>query len=500
MSSEKLLVIDAGSSFLRGYLISTEGKIIKTSKFRWKSLTDPNFPSIIEYDAHALEIGMRNVLKELLNSVDPKDILGISCLAQRMGTVFLGESEQVIYAGPNVDSRGALTDFFIDESMQRDIYRVTGHTPAFLFSPMRYKWFWENDEGTARKIKKILTIHDWIIYFLTGKLVTDPSIASSTLLFDIHKNTWSNEILELYGIDESMLPEIKPTCTVVGNPKKSLVENLGISSDTLIFIGGGDTQFGILSTHCKEQGDIGCVAGYTAPVQHIMDHVIIDQKMRTWTECYILPNKWIFESNPGIVGGIIDWFVGGFVINKGNPYDYLDTVFETISPEKCGVKFYFGNNIMDAKNMADFKPYCISIFSNPGIPLAPKESLETFSRGLIESLAYAVFANINQIFEITNTKIKHFGITGGLSRLRSFTKVLSSLMRTRTYVTSRHEGTALGCAAMMAYKLGFYPSIEDALEKMIPLEEIYVREKDREIYREKYNDWLYYYNQIKEGL
>lgn len=106
------------------------------------------------------------------------------------------------------------------EGLERDIRRKTGLTISTYFSATKMKWILDNVHGAREKAERgellFGTIDTWIIWNLTGgsgggKHVTDPSNASRTMLMDIRRLEWDSELLEIFGIPEKALPEIRPS-------------------------------------------------------------------------------------------------------------------------------------------------------------------------------------------------------------------------------------------------------------------------------------------------
>ena len=489
--SELVLVIDAGSSGLKLYLIDSGGGIVRSVQHKWKMIHDPFFPNIVEYDKRDFKKILFGLIRELLSGpgLERNNVVGISCIAQRMGTVFLDGEDNILYFGPNIDSRGALVCFELDEEETRELYRRTGHAPPFIFPPYRYLWFLENEEETAKKVEKIMSIHDLIVYMLTGEFVTEPTVSSATLLMNIHSDRWDKKALSIFNIDENILPEIRKTGDFAGYLSEEAKNLLHIFRDIPVILGGGDTQYGVLATGSYDEGDMGCVIGHTAPVQKISDKPLIDEDRRLWTERYVLPGKWVVESNAGFFGGLIEWFADGFLGHISDPYTWLDNVLESIAPEEADVRFFFFHSIMNAGRMTEYKTLSAIIYPSPAVPFAKKENIKSFAYGLLESLAFALLANLHQVSEVVKKK-GEVGLTGGVTRLRNFIKLFVSALGEPCKVTKMHNGSALACAALTYTKLGYFPNLREAIETIVPISWIQPNIEHSKNMALKFRRWL----------
>lgn len=491
-----VLIIDFGSSGLKTHIVNSSGNVLAESKGKWKVIVDPDYPFIVEYDAQFMEKLLFTLIKDVIKAskIDANNIKAISCVAQRIGTIFLDKNNKEIYAGPNVDSRGILVDFPIDEDMVKRIYEISGHTPPFIFSPMRFLWFKENKPIIAQKISKILSTHDWIIYKLTGNTVTEPSIASDMLIFDINKRKWSEELLDFFNINLEQLSEVKNAGDFAGEIKTEVAKQLGLPRNMSVYVGGGDTHFGLLAAGLIKEQHYGCVAGYTSPVMGILDKPLIDEDMKVWTGCYILSNTWSLESNVGVSGGLVDWFIKSFLNSRSKDlYRYFEKLVESSEPGAKGVRIKVGSMIMNAKNMAEQKITGLILLPSPVLPFIKPARIEDFARSILETIAFAVKANLKQLIETTNIKLECFGLTGGLTRFKIFPKILSSVLGTKIQVSREYNGSVLACAAMTFNSLQVYSSLEKAIKNMIKLYNVEPDSKNIQIYNEFFLDWLNMY-------
>ena len=118
--------------------------------------------------------------------------------------------------------------------------RITGWQPFVWNTVFRIQWLRENEPEIFRTVKKWLVIEDYVNYKLTGKMNTDYTNASPTLLFDQNSLDWSDELLAIAGIDRDLLPKPQPSGSFVGEVIASAAERTGLKPGTPIFLGGHD--------------------------------------------------------------------------------------------------------------------------------------------------------------------------------------------------------------------------------------------------------------------
>ena len=133
------------------------------------------------------------------------------------------------------------------------------HTGLVLdpyFSGTKIEWLLENVEGLRERAESgravFGTIDAWLIYVLTGELATDETNASRTLLYDIHAGRWDPELLELFGVPERALPEVKPSIGEFGRTKPGVLPGF---DDVPVSGVAGDQQAALYGQACLDPGE-----------------------------------------------------------------------------------------------------------------------------------------------------------------------------------------------------------------------------------------------------
>ena len=137
------------------------------------------------------------------------------------------------------------------------VYRITGIPLNVGFwspSALKIAWIKENEPEIFGRTEKFLQIGNYIVYRLTGRFTTDYSAASHTLLFDIEKLEWSEEIAETLGISLSTQPKALNSSSVAGKVTEKAAKETGLEPGTTVVTGGGDSECGALGAGVTSEG------------------------------------------------------------------------------------------------------------------------------------------------------------------------------------------------------------------------------------------------------
>jgi len=204
-----LVGIDIGTSGTKGVLMDREGKICARAG-REYSIDIPQ-PGLAEQDPKMWWEATIQATKEVINKseVNPQQIRGIGLSGQMHGTVFLDKNLQpfrpaIIWA----DQRSSSQCEFIYQKIGKErLAELTGNPIATGFMCSTLLWMKENQPEEFSQIYKVILAKDYIRYRLTGNLGVEVTDASSTLLLDIKRRCWSEELLDILGIPLKILPE-----------------------------------------------------------------------------------------------------------------------------------------------------------------------------------------------------------------------------------------------------------------------------------------------------
>ncbi len=310
MQDNYLMGIDVGTGGGRCFIFDLKGKEVASTYREWAYIYPPDIPFAVEFDPNEMWATIEYCIHETLvkSKLSPNQIAGISTTSQREGIVLLNREGKEIYAAPNVDWRGFVEAEEIEKEHGKEIYKITGRWPVPLLAPCRLMWLRKHQLEKFRSINKLLMLSDWVLFKLTKQTVSDPSNASSSMIFDITKRRWSREVVEWLSIPSEILPEIHESGEPIGNVIKEVAASTGLKEGTPVITGGADTQCGLLGTAAVEEGQTTIVAGTTTPTQMVLNRPLVSEKAKTWTGAHATGNRWVLESNATLTGLPFRWF------------------------------------------------------------------------------------------------------------------------------------------------------------------------------------------------
>ncbi len=491
-----VLVLDAGTGGAKCVAIDECGRIRGSASRRWtyEVVANATVPMVKEYAFDAAEFWtiLGDCARAALRHIKNDEILGVVATSQREGCVFLDAAGREIYAGPNLDSRGFMEGLEVLEKLGGSrLYQITGHSAPFIFPLARYLWFRKHD---ARPVARILMINDWIVYRACGVYCAEPSNATESMLFDLHQRRWSAEILDLFAIDAAILPSVFTPGERVGAVTTTAAAHLGVPVGTPVHVGGADTQCGLLGVGAIDAGDLAVTLGTTSPVQLVVDRPLLDAAENLWAGCHVVPDRWVLESNAGSTGDAYDWLLDLTIGEAVDRYSRGEALARSATPSQT--YSFIGPRIFDLTKLRPDMPGAV-IFPFPSLQLRPDTG--QLLRSLLESVAYAVRGNIEQLRVSSGVTPASLRIGGGMSRSGLLAQLLADISGLQVQGAAVAESTAVGAAALVYIGVGIYENASEAVQSMCAFDAIVPDPSRRAEADAEYTRWRELYDSL-DGL
>jgi glycerol kinase len=264
VSSDLILALDQGTSGTRAALVDEAGVRIAEA-YQAHEQQHPA-PGYVEHDPEEILRSVAGVFASVLDSVAPERVAGLGITNQRE-TIVLWERSGGRPLAPAIvwhDARTAKRCAELVAAGAEDLVRArTGLPLRPYFSATKLAWLLDHVPGARRRAQRgelaAGTIDAWLAWHLTGAHVSDVTNASRTLLFDIDRLDWDDELLTLFGVPRAVLPTVVPSWRAGGLATTSTRGPLGRELPLLAML--GDQQAALVGHACLSAGDAKCTYG-----------------------------------------------------------------------------------------------------------------------------------------------------------------------------------------------------------------------------------------------
>jgi xylulokinase len=286
-----VLAHDVGTTGNKATLYDEEGTLTGSTFVAYRT-TFPR-PSWVEQNPedwwHSLCESTRGLLHE--SGIAPADIACVAFSGQMMGAVAVDAQghplrNAIIWADQRAVSQ---VDRVAGRVSPEDVYAVTGHRLSASYSAAKILWLKEVEPRTYDQTFKFLQAKDFLAARLTGAFATDLSDASGTNLYDLKRGTWSEEMVEAFGVAPDKLPSICPSTGVVGEVLQAVAEETGLRPGTPVVIGGGDGSCAAAGAGVVQEGLAYNYIGSSSWIAVATPQPILDPEMRTFTWAHLVP-------------------------------------------------------------------------------------------------------------------------------------------------------------------------------------------------------------------
>lgn len=502
----KLLAIDAGTGSVRAVLFNARFKQLGSVGREYSHAAVPGHPGAQTFDTGGNWRLIADCVRGVLDKcgVDPAEIRAVSATSMREGIVLYDADGDEIWACPNSDSRAPReSEELIDEGSADRIYAVSGDWIA-ITAPPRLRWLQRHERETFERIRHLSMLSDWVLYRLSGEFATDPTVASSSAMFDLAGRVWSDEIVALCGLADDVLPPVLEPGRVVGGVTADAAADTGLREGTPVVTGGADTQLGILGLGISDPGQCTVLGGSFWQTTMLLSEPRIDPRRRLRTLCHVASDRWMIEGIGFWSGLTLRWLRDGFCGEEKqraatagvDAYELMEELAEHVPPGANGVTGVF-SNLMDATRWVHAAPGFVGF----DITSPERSGKAECIRAVEESAAYVVRGHLAMLEEITDQPISGITFSGGAAQGNLWPRILADVTGRRVSVPLVKESTALGAAVCAAVGVGIYPSLDAAVSKLPGIDYELAPNPDRTAtYGDLYERWVRIYRHCLDGV
>ncbi len=452
-----ILALDQGTSSSRAIVFDRDGNTKAVSQKEFTQIFPK--PGWVEHNPMEIWSSQASVIAEAMTSIgiSGTDIAAIGITNQRETTiVWDAHTGKPVYNAIVWQDRR--TSAYCD-ALKRDgrtdlIRSKTGLIIDAYFSATKILWILENVPGAREKAEegrlRFGTVDTWLIWKLTrGEVhVTDVSNASRTMLFNIHTLDWDRELLRLFGIPASMMPEVKSSSEVYGHTKTSF-----LAQEVPIAGIAGDQQAALFGQMCTEPGSVKNTYGTGCfMLMNSGERPIMSSNNLLTTVAWKIGDKvnYALEGSIFVAGSVIQWLRDGLgIIRKSSDIEKLACTV----PDNGGVYFVPALTGLGAPHWDQYAKG--SIYG-----LTRGTTAGHIARAALEGIAFQTMDIVNAMQRDAGIRLRELKVDGGASRNNLLMQFQADILGTSVIRPKVTETTALGAAYLAGLAVGYWESID----------------------------------------
>lgn len=452
-----ILALDQGTSSSRAIVFDRQGNTMAVAQKEFTQYFPQ--PGWVEHNPMEIWSSQASVIAEAITSIgiNGLNLAAIGITNQRETTiVWDAQTGEPVYNAIVWQDRrtSEYCDSLKAASLSERIREKTGLIIDAYFSATKVRWILENVPGARQKAEegrlRFGTVDTWLIWMLTrGQVhVTDVSNASRTMLFNIHDLCWDNELLELFGIPESMMPQVKSSSEVYGYTKTTL-----FAHEVPIAGIAGDQQAALFGQMCTDPGSVkntygtGCFLLMNSGTQPISSK----NNLLTTIAWKIGDTvNYALEGSIFVAGSVVQWLRDGLgLIKSSSEIEGLASSVE----DNGGVYFVPALTGLGAPHWDQYAKG--SIYG-----ITRGTTAAHIARAALEGIAFQTMDIVNAMQKDAGITLKELKVDGGASRNDLLMQFQADILGTCVIRPKVTETTALGAAYLAGLAVGYWESID----------------------------------------
>jgi len=468
MPDELILALDQSTSGSKAMVVDKKGKILSSIRKAHKQYYPR--PGWVEHDPDEIYGNVAEVLKEavITAKADP-DAIKVLSLTNQRETVLLWDRKTGKPVYPAIVWQCRRTSDICRDIKEQDLEAIISDQTGLPLDP----YFSSKGELMMG------TIDSWLVWKLTGDMVhvTDFTNASRTMLYNIKTLEWDKQLLDIFGIDHRMLPEVKSSDEIFGSTKKGIIFDMEIPISGVI----GDSQGALFGQNCFEPGMIKATYG-------------------TGTSVMMYAGKQFVKTEKGLAvsiawgrAGSVEYALEGIIISTGDTLNWLK--------DNLGIIEDFDQVDTMAKNLIDNENvYLVPAFAGMGVPywdmearaavlgLSRKSNKDNLVRAALESTAYQVMDAVELMKKGSGIKPIRLNADGGLTQSSFMMQFQADILGFKVATTEVSDLSLMGSVYLAGLAVGIWENTEQ-IKSLRKRDNIFTPKMNKDLKKKYYNGW-----------
>ncbi len=470
-----LLGIDAGTTSVKAILATAEGKIVGAAA-REYNLEYPA-PNFCEVDAELYWRSACHVVKSVLRTsgITPSTVVGLAISSQGETLIPVDKAGRPLRkAIVWLDNRSSVEAQTIKNRFQTETLQKTGLAEIVPMWPAtRILWLQKNEPDVFRHTDKYHLVEDYLIRRLTGRCVSNESMVSSTLYYDIIEKKWWPDMLDFLGILPAQLPDVVCSGTAIGSLHKEAAQALGLSDKVVVAAGAYDHAAGAIGCGNIDEGTVSETIGASMAMVATLNRPLLDAHCPLPCQCHAVPGKYFILPYGQTAGLVLKWFKDSMAkteIHRAKSlrmdvYHYLDALAGRV-PAGCDGLVALPH-LMGAGS-PEFNEKAKGVFCG----VTPFMSKGHFVRAILESVACMIRNNL-QVLTRAGVQVAEIRALGGGARSDLWNQINADCTGIPFMTFRSEEPACLGAAILAGVGCGVFADIKEGCDAMVHSRRLY---------------------------
>lgn len=494
--------IDVGTSSTKGIVIDQSGVIVSSTHVSHDF--DRPHPGWAEQDPAVWWDASRRVLGQLTQAVGGDQVQAVGLSGQMHGSVFLDQTA--------IDTAGLTEPVAIRPALMwndqrtgaqceqietlaggvRSLVERVGNAPLTGFTLPKILWLKAHEPDAFARLAGVCMPKDFVRLCLTGVLATDVGDAAGTLLLDVERRQWCDEVVRAVGLNRAILPSVLESGAVAGHVSAWAGRETGLKVGTPVVAGSGDNQCGGIGAGVVSSGRVAMTLGTSGVVFAHAPTCVRDLDAtspgRVHTMCSATGTAeragvWTITGCMLSAAGSLEWARG--VLAPGISFDDLMAEAREVPPGCDGLVFL-------PYLTGERCPHPDPNARGGWIGLTRSHTRAHLMRAVIEGVCFGL-ADVFELVRSVVPDINEIRLGGGGAKSNLWRQMLADVLGQELVSMSVEEGPAHGAALLAAVSAGAFATIEEACDAVVvpsqhtaPGKHVDLYQPARETYRSLY--------------
>ncbi|MCA2002485.1 MAG: hypothetical protein LDL51_11525 [Chloroflexi bacterium] len=481
--TDALLGVDVGTTSTKAVLFDFDGReLARASSQPYRNYTPA--PGWVEQDPEELWNALLTSIRDALSQVRDVNVKALS-MAVQSGSLIPADAQ-----GRPVSPMATWLDGRAEEIVQE--WKAEGHQawvkplsgwslyPSLCLPTIA--WFRKNNPQVFSAAKIFFSLNDFLVYRLTGRMVTNPSNAGGMQLVEIQSGKWSGELCKLAGIGEENLSEIQPTGAALGEILPKVCDQTGLTRGAILVNGGHDQGCTALGLGIINPGKILLACGTAWVFTGVLTSPDMTRLPPTLDlNFHAAPERWTLSQSLGGLGASFEWWM-----NKAFREASRSEMYAALNEEINQTQLDGGLFFLPLTGGHD-DPATTRRGGFVGLQLG--HSRADMARAIMESAAFELRWALEPVLS-ANIPVEKLWMVGGAAQSPLWPSILADVTGIPICLPDYDTWPALGAAILAGYGAGVFASLEQGLRKFQKPQKVIQPQADMaEVYQNAFQDY-----------